>query len=180
MDFPYKKVLVVGCGGAGKSTLARAMGERFGLPVVHLDRLWWLPGWVERGRAEFDVLLAAELAKPAWVMDGNYSRTFARRLQYADFCLYMDIDAETCRQSVHARARQYAGRTRPDMTAGCPERIDPEFAKWIENFNTNTRPVMLKTLEDSGVPYKLFTAREAAYAWLDGFDVKLYPDTPRL
>ena len=40
MDFPYHKVLIVGCGGAGKSTLARAMGERFGLPIVHLDRLW--------------------------------------------------------------------------------------------------------------------------------------------
>ena len=64
------------------------------------------------------------------------------------------------------------------MTAGCPERIDPEFAQWIENFNTNTRPVMLKTLQDSGVPYKLFTAREAAYAWLDGFAAKRQGNGP--
>ena len=72
MQFPYQKVLVLGCGGAGKSTFAVSMGARFSLPVVHLDRLWWLPGWVERSREEFDGMLAAELAKPAWVMDGNY------------------------------------------------------------------------------------------------------------
>ena len=173
MNFPYQRVLIAGCGGAGKSTLARAMGERFGLPVVHLDRLWWRPGWVERDRAEFDTLLAAELAKPAWVMDGNYQRTFARRLQYADFCLYMDVDPEICRQSVRARAEQYAGRTRPDMTAGCPERIDPEFAQWIEDFNSKTRPFMLQTLAESGVPYKIFTAREEVYVWLDGFTANL-------
>ena len=173
MDFPYQKVLIVGCGGAGKSTLARAMGERFGLPVVHLDRLWWLPGWVERDRSEFDALLAAELAKPAWVMDGNYRRTFAWRLQCADLCIYLDVDPAACLQSVRDRARQYAGRTRPDMTPGCPERVDPEFAQWIQDFNANTRPLMLQTMRDSGVPYKIFPDREQAYTWIEGFAAKL-------
>lgn len=178
MNFPYQKVLIVGCGGAGKSTLARAMGERFDLPVVHLDRLFWLPGWVERDRGDFDALLAAELEKPAWVMDGNYRRTFAWRLQCADLCLYLDASPETCLQSVRQRARQYAGRTRPDMPAGCPERIDPEFRQWIESFNANVRPAMLQTLRESGVPYKVFTAREQAYAWLAGFDAKAQGKCP--
>lgn len=83
MRFPYKRVLVVGCGGAGKSTLARVMGERFSLPVVHLDKLWWLSGWVEREREEFDTLLQAELEKPQWVIDGNFARTFARGCSFA-------------------------------------------------------------------------------------------------
>ena len=48
MTFPYRKILILGNGGAGKSTFAADMGRAFSLPVVHLDRLWWLPGWVNR------------------------------------------------------------------------------------------------------------------------------------
>ena len=84
MQFPYKKILVLGNGGAGKSTFAADMGRRFSLPVVHLDKLWWLPGWVNRSTEEFDSLLFSELAKPAWVMDGNYHRTLRARLAAAE------------------------------------------------------------------------------------------------
>ena len=93
MRFPYRKILIVGCGGAGKSTFARAMGERFVLPVVHLDKLWWLPGWVQREREEFDALLQTELDKPQWVIDGNFFRTFERRLQACDAVVFLDLPA---------------------------------------------------------------------------------------
>ncbi len=48
MKFNYKKILIIGCGGSGKSTLARQMGEKFALPVVHLDKIYWLPNWVKK------------------------------------------------------------------------------------------------------------------------------------
>lgn len=63
--FPYRKVLIVGCGGAGKSTLSVEMGKRFGLPIVHLDKLWWLPNWQNRSEHEFDERLLDELQKTA-------------------------------------------------------------------------------------------------------------------
>lgn len=170
MEFPYKRILITGCGGAGKSTLARRIGERFGLPVVHLDRLWWLPGWVERERPDFDRLLSAELDKPAWVIDGNFSRTFAWRLEHADLCLYLDFDLETCMQGVYDRWKEYDGRTRPDMTEGCPERVDSEFEVWIRDFNVKTRPFMLEKIKQSGVPCKIFTTRAEAYEWLERYE----------
>lgn len=165
MDVPYKRILIAGCGGAGKSVLASRLGKKTGLPVVHLDRLWWLPGWVERSREEFDTLLERELEKPAWIIEGNYSRTFPRRLRYADLCVFLDLDVETCLAGAQDRAARYAGRTRPDMTEGCPERMDGEFVRWIEDFAQNTRPGMLRAMEESGVPYKVFATRRAAYEW---------------
>lgn len=175
MVFPYKRVLIVGCGGSGKSTLARAMGGRFGLPVVHLDRLWWLPGWQNVTREEFDEGLAKALARPEWIIDGNYARTFAERLARADFCVYLDIDTETCMRGALDRARRYAGKTRPDMTEGCEERMDAEFEQWIREFSERVRPAMLRQLEESGVAHRLFTTREAAFAWMDSFE---YTDHP--
>lgn len=170
MRFPYRRVLIAGCGGSGKSTLARAMGERFALPVVHLDRIWWLPGWQNVSREEFDERLEKELARPAWIIDGNYARTFVTRLARADFCVYLDIDEETCMRGAQDRVRRYAGKTRPDMTEGCEERMDAEFEEWIRAFQEKTRPVMLERLKESSAAHRVFTSREAAYAWMNGFD----------
>lgn len=172
MPFPYNKILVVGNSGAGKSTLARCMAERFSLPLVHLDTLWWLPDWQERPQAEFDALLETELTKPSWVMDGNFRRTFERRLSFADFCIFLDVDTKTCVESVYARARAYRGKSRPDMTQGCPERINDGFVEWIETFSRDVRPQMLAVLQQSNVPYRLFPDRPAAYAWLESFSAE--------
>ncbi len=169
MIFPYRKILVVGCGGAGKSTFALEIGKRFALPVVHLDRLWWLPGWVERDREEFDGMLKRELQKPSWVIDGNYHRTLALRLAYCDAVVFLDIPTEECLKNAYARAEKYRGTTRPDMTEGCPETVHDEFKQWIEGFNTDVRGGLLRTLEESGKPCFVFDSRESAYAWLGGF-----------
>lgn len=170
MRFPYRKLLVVGCGGAGKSTFAREAGKRFDIPVVHLDRLWWLRGWVERGADEFDALLKRELEKPAWVIDGNYLRTLALRAEYCDAIVFLDLPTEECLKSAYARAEEYRGRTRPDMTEGCPETVHEDFERWILGFNADVRGDLLDALRASGKPCFPFETRAAAYAWLNGFE----------
>ena len=172
MNAPFQRLLVLGNGGAGKSTFAAAAGEAFSLPVVHLDKLWWLPGWVNRSREEFDALLAEELEKPAWVMDGNYRRTLSVRLVAADAAVFLDLPAAECLKSAYARAEQYAGRTRPDMTEGCPERMEEEFETWIRNFEENERPRVLAQLAASRKPYFVFRTRREAYDWLESFQGK--------
>ena len=170
MQFPYKKILILGNGGAGKSTFAADMSRRFSLPVVHLDKIWWLPAWVNRSEEAFDILLSAELARPARVMDGNYRRTLAVRLAKADAAVLLDIPAAVCLESAYARAREYAGRTRPDMGEGCPEQVDAEFEEWIVNYDREVRPAMLAALGESKKPYFVFPSRALAWAWLDSFE----------
>lgn len=168
-NFPYKRVLIVGCGGAGKSTLAIEMSRIFSLPVVHLDKIGWLPNWQSRAADEFDALLDIELNKSSWIIDGNYRRTFSHRLKFADFCIFLDYSKEICINSVHERRSKYSGTTRPDMTADCEEIIDDEFIEWINSYKKTIRPKMIKSLKKSSVPYKIFTTREETTKWLNTF-----------
>ena len=174
MKFPYKKILIIGNGGVGKSTLASTMGKYFSLPVVHLDKIWWLPNWKTRSTEQFDALLCEELKKFSWIIEGNYKRTFSERLKYADFCIFLDYSTRLCLKSARKRANFYKGKTRPDMTEGCTERIDPEFENWIIQFKKEVKPKMLDELKNSKVPYKIFKTRKAAKKWLSLYDKTIF------
>ncbi len=134
-----KRILIIGCGGAGKSTLARQLGEKTGLPVVHLDKLYWKPGWVNSSREEFDAVLEGELVKDRWIMDGNFGRTLPRRLGRCDTVIYLNFSRWACLLGVLKRVLTTYGKVRPDMGAGCPERFDLDFLKWVWNFNKDNR-----------------------------------------
>ena len=134
-----ERVIIIGCGGAGKSTLARKLGEKTGLPVVHLDQLYWKPGWVETAKEEMNEIILREMEKPQWIMDGNYNRTLEKRLERCDTVIYLDFSALACLMGVLKRVITNYGTVRPDMGEGCPERFDPEFMKWIWDFNKNKR-----------------------------------------
>ena len=143
-----ERIIIIGCGGAGKSTLARKLGEVLDLPVVHLDKLFWKPGWVETTAEEFDALLAMELAKDQWIMDGNFNRTMPERMKRCDTIIYLDFSRFACMMGVLKRVITTYGKVRPDMGEGCPERIDLEFLKWVWNFNKNKRESYYKLLNE--------------------------------
>ena len=135
-----ERIIIIGCGGSGKSTLARKMGEKTGLPVVYLDQIWWSPGnWQHLEREEFDKLLQVELEKEKWIMDGNFDRTVEMRLPRADVVIYLDFPFAVCFFGWLKRVIRNWGRTREDMGPGCAEHFDPEFVKWLWEFNRTKR-----------------------------------------
>ncbi|MBE6974564.1 MAG: DNA topology modulation protein [Ruminococcaceae bacterium] len=144
-----ERIVIIGCGGAGKSTLARQLGEKLDLPVVHLDSIFWLPGWVEMEKEEFDRRLQEELAKDRWIMDGNFNRTMPQRIARCDTVIYLDFSRWACLMGVLKRIITTYGTVRPDMGAGCPERIDLEFLKWVWNFNKSKRQGYYKMLNEA-------------------------------
>lgn len=128
------KIAILGHSGSGKSTLARKLGEKYGLPVLHLDSIQFRPGWVETTREEKREKLTAFLdANPGgWVIDGNYLKICAeRRFDEADRILYLDFPRRICLFRVLRRWQMYRGVTRPDMGAGCEEKVDLEFLRWV-------------------------------------------------
>lgn len=142
-----KRILIVGCCGAGKSTLALELGKKLNLPVCHLDKLWWRPGWVENSPEKFDAELAEALKHDAWIIDGNYNRTLPERLQYADTVIWLDYPRRICLFRTLKRICRFHGKVRADMSVDCPERFDWEFLRYVWNFHRDMRPKLAETLK---------------------------------
>lgn len=127
------KIAILGYSGSGKSTLARALGERYGVPVLHLDTVQFLPGWQVRGHDEKLALVRAFMdSHDGWVIDGNYTKLLQeRRLEEADVIVLMLFSRFSSLARVIRRYHRFRGRSRPDMTEGCSEKLDAEFVRWV-------------------------------------------------
>lgn len=126
-----QRIVILGNSGSGKSTLARDLGARLGLPVVHLDTLFWEPGWVEPDAGRFRDRVREAIAPQAWVCEGNYARrTFDLRLPRADLVIWLDTPRLTCLGRVILRSLM--NRPRPDLPSGCNEKLDKAFLGFLK------------------------------------------------
>ena len=162
----HRRILIVGSGGAGKSTLSRKLGEHWDLPVVHLDALFWQPGWISTPRPEFIEKVKHELAKPEWIIDGNYDSSIELRAQFADLIIFLDFSNTVCLYRACKRAWKYRGTTRPDMGTDCPEKIDWEFARWIWRFPKDARPEIVDLLSKVQVDVITLKSPKEVGRWL--------------
>jgi adenylate kinase family enzyme len=139
-------VAIIGSGGSGKSTFARKLAARTGLPLIQLDHLYWLPGWQEPPEDEWQARHAELIAGDRWIIDGNYGSTMVARLAAADTVIFLDIPRLVCLWSV-LRRLALAGRFgRPSQVPGLSDRIDRAFLAWIWNYPKNKRPEVLARL----------------------------------
>jgi adenylate kinase family enzyme len=136
-----KRILIFGPSGGGKSTLARRIGERLGLPVIHLDAINWSPGWVQIERDPFSERVAEAAARDTWVMDGNYTATHLDlRLSRAEALIWLDLPRYVYFPRALWRTIRNYGRVREDIGPGCPERFDLSFFRdWVWTYPTRSR-----------------------------------------
>lgn len=163
-----QRIAVIGSPGSGKSTLSRVLGDKLSLPVVHMDRLYWQAGWLHLDEEAMKARVMEEVARPAWIIDGNYNRTLDLRLHACEAVVYLDLPRTVCLWNVLRRFFSYRHKTRPDMPPGCPEGLDWEFIVYIWRFNGKYRQAYLKKLEEiQPVAIALHSHREVK-AFLDG------------
>lgn len=142
-----QRVAVIGCGGAGKSSLARHLGRALGLPVVHLDERYWRPGWQRSDPASWRALQERLVSCDSWVIDGNYLSTVDLRLGAADTVVFLDLSRWRC--AWQATRRVLVGHGRANTARGCPERLDRrhlQFLGYIMRFAHTARPQLLERL----------------------------------
>ncbi|EJQ95133.1 DNA topology modulation protein [Bacillus cereus] len=142
-----KKIILIGSGGSGKSTLAKQLGNKLKIQVYHLDALFWKPNWVGVPREEQRTVQNDLIKEEKWIIDGNYGGTMGIRINAADTIIFLDIHRTICVYRAFKRIVQYRNKTRPDMGAGCEERFDLQFFKWIWEYPKTKRPAILKRLD---------------------------------
>ena len=161
-----RKIIILGCPGSGKSTLASQLAEKTGLPLVHLDQIWWKEDKSHISRPEFDQKLEEILKAESWIIDGDYSRTYEVRFQNCDTVIFLDYPAEVCLNGVRARR----GTPRSDLPwTEAPDEEDAEFLAMIRDFSVQSRPQLLALPEQ--YPDKtvhIFTDRREADLFLAG------------
>ncbi|CAG0964925.1 hypothetical protein MYXO_00975 [Myxococcaceae bacterium] len=145
-----KRVLVIGSGGAGKSTFSARLGARLGLPVVHLDAHFWKAGWVQPTPEEFAETVTSLTAREEWIIDGNYSATLDIRLAACDAVVFMDMPRFLCLWRIVLRRLRFHGKTRPDMSEGCNEQLRWEFIRYVWSYPSTRRPLILARLSALG------------------------------
>lgn len=161
--------MVLGGAGSGKSTTARLLSAKLDLPVVHIDKMYWAPGWVERPRDETDRLARAAAEADAWVFDGNHLRSADHRAERADLIVFLDLPLATRLGRVVWRVLRYRGETRPDMAEGCPEQWpDPAFLRFVLGYGRDGRLRALAFLARwrGRVPVVHLTSRRAVRRFL--------------
>jgi adenylate kinase family enzyme len=169
-----QRIAIIGCSGTGKSTLARRLGERLGLPVVHLDALFWEPGWVESEAKVFRARVTEAHAGERWISEGLYiSKTFDLRLPRAELIVWLHQPRWLCIARVIWRALTYRRGTRPDLAPGCHEQFDSGFLPllaYIWTFEREKRPRTEVALERlaPGVPVVRLNGDRESAAFLEG------------
>lgn len=157
-----KKIIVIGCPGGGKSTFSRALNEKIGIPVYHLDLMFWNADKTTVDRGIFLARLRDVLNKDEWIIDGNYASTMEERILACDTVIFLDYPLETCLLGVKERC----GKVRSDMPWVETEE-DAEFIDFINNFTLQQRPQILDLLEKySEKDVMIFKSREEANEFL--------------
>ena len=159
----YRRIIIIGPGGAGKSYFSKQLAAITNLPLIHLDNIFWKEDRTHISREEFDEKLLKILKQDKWIIDGDYSRTYELRIKYADTIYFLDFPLEVALKGVQSRI----GKPRDDIPWK-EDVFDPEFKQWIIDWYKDTLPIVRKLLEQ----YKdtkniiVFKAREEVDSYI--------------
>ena len=157
-----KRIIVIGCPGSGKSRFARALHSQTGIPLYHLDMMYWNADKTTVEKSVFRERLSTVLAQDEWIIDGNYGSTMELRMAACDTVIFLDHPTEVCLEGIRARR----GKPRSDMPWIETEE-DPEFMEFVQSYNREQKPKVMELLQQyADRTILIFTSREQVDAFL--------------
>lgn len=158
-----KKIAIIGCCGSGKSTFSCKLSTELNLPLYHLDKLYWKPGWTKTPSEQWVEIQTSLCKNKQWIIDGNYKSTLDIRLDACDTVIFLDVNRFIC--IYRALKRTLTSKTRPDMAEGCEERFNLEFIKFIWDFPNNARPDIIDKITSISQPRNVIIAKSGVQAF---------------
>ncbi len=157
-----EKIIVIGCPGSGKSTVSRALHNKSGIPLYHLDMMYWNADKTTVEKSVFLERLSAVFEKDEWIIDGNYGSTMELRMAACDTVIFLDYPLDVCLDGIKERH----GKPRSDMPWIETEE-DAEFIEFIKSYNEQQKPKVLELLKKySDKNIIIFKSREQANEFL--------------
>lgn len=161
-----KKVAIVGCGGSGKSHVARALGDVLDAPVTHLDAAFYDDEWNELSMEKFAAVQRDLVAKEKWVIDGNYNSTLQIRLQACDTVVLMDVSTLAALWGVFSRQLRHGAGHKGN---GVHNRIHWGVIKYVATYRRKMRPRVMAKIDQFATGHAdvvLLTSRRQTRRWL--------------
>ncbi len=145
-SWPVDRIAVIGCGGSGKSCLARSLGSLLAITPVHLDGLYYDQDWKSLDKEQFAALQRDLVAAPRWIIDGNYASSLPIRLQAADTVIFLDLPGLTCLWGIAQRRLRHRAGQHKDI--GVYDRITWNFVRYILGYRRQMAPRVRKLIAD--------------------------------
>lgn len=144
-----KRILIIGSNGAGKSTFSYRLAEKTGLPLVHLDKIYWHNNWEITPGEEFRNKVLEEAQKDSWIIEGNNMSSLHQRLPYAGTVFWFEFPPVICVFNIIKRELKYRNKVRPDMPDQCYGKFDLKFLKLAWNFNKDNHDRIENSLKEN-------------------------------
>jgi adenylate kinase family enzyme len=137
----YKRIMIFGLPGSGKSTFALTLNQALKLPLYHLDKYFYVENWVERDKEDFLNIQNTLVEKETWIIDGNAIRSLQMRYVRADLVLYFWAPRLVCLSRLIQR-RFFKDKSIKDRANGCRERLPFHLIRYMWTFDHRVRPIL--------------------------------------